>query len=318
MNFKQNILIPKFFLKRFFYWGGNPPCGTSLDCRIHFNSTSDESSGFQALLESDDAPSYSWWILFVCVRHALLITLAGITQAIMIDFLCIRSKFILKVAGPAITLYTVQSKGMPFILSFWGIYSFLFLYGNDRFANHWLFWQDAIDMFNDTNPSGGVTSLDSYKKFIILAFAVGVATSVKRFWVALFLGRQTYHRYASDLAILMKKILFIGKLARLGSDIEKYGFKASDFKSDHDFFVRTIKKEEPYEVIDSPLNSMKSGEDDALFGDENHVGRTLGYAQSSTRMKIEKLLGAWEEPKESSKKDVSFFSARLEFFYENI
>jgi hypothetical protein len=303
-----------------FYLAGNPPCGSSLYCGITFRNTTslltelnntsgllteEKKTTFLALLDNGNSPSYSWWILFVCVRHALLITLAAITQAVIVDFLCIRSKIILNLAGPAVTLYTVQSKGMPFILSFWGIYSFLFLYGEDRFANHWLFWQHVIDMFNATNPSGGITSLDSYKKMIMLALLVGVATSLKRFWVALLLGKQTYHRYASDLANLMRKILLIGKLAGLGKEMEKYGSHRFDFSCNRDFYVDTIRKELRPENEDCPLRSMKS-DDETLLGADNLVGRTLGYStQSSTRMKIEKLLGAWEEPKEVSKRDVS-------------
>lgn len=182
-----------------FYGFGNPPCGTTEECLA--DSTSD----------NKDA-SYSWWIIFVCVRNVFIFTLAAITEAIIVDFCCLRTRLFLTVAGPVVTLYTVQSKGWPFLLTYWGIYAFAFLYGDYPFARQWLYWQDAIDLFNASNPSGNVTNFTSYRNILLLAIVGGAAVSIKRFWVGLILGRNTYSRYATDLSAVMSKVLLIGQV----------------------------------------------------------------------------------------------------------
>ena len=115
----------------------------------------------------------------------------------------------------------VQSKGWPFTLFCWGINNFCFLYGKNSFARHWLFWQDAVDMvsrfwydevtvlcfvsnsvfivyplqFNATNPAGNVVESDTYLSFLAVAVGVGFIVATKRFWMGLFLGRQTFCKY---------------------------------------------------------------------------------------------------------------------------
>lgn len=248
----------------------------------------------------------SWWILFIFVRHILVVSLAAMSQSLIIDFLCMRSRIILKAFGPMVTLYTVQSKGWPFIITFWGIFSFFFLFGGTRFADNWLFWQDYIDMFNSSNASGGVTALKSYRTMLILAVAVGISVSFKRFWVGLFLGRQTFQRYAADLAVLMRKVLQIGQVASLSKEIEQCGYKLSDFNFYHESFSRRILDEDRSVDLASPSDL---GRDQNLsnpdVGAERVFGLQKDFSGSSARIKIEKLLGGWEEPKEFRKSDVS-------------
>jgi hypothetical protein len=306
-----------------FYVFGNPPCGTFEQCQdiqaslfnssIIYNQTvTNNPDNIVAVLQSFfvlDDTSYSWWILFV-IRHMLVLTGAFAIQAIVVDFLAMRSRIGLNLAGPTVTLYTVQSNGWPFVLTVWGILSFLFLHGKSRFANHWMFWQGAIDMFNDTNPSGGIPSSASYQRLLITAILVGITVSLKRFWVGLLLGRQTYHRYATDLAALMKKVLLIGQLAALAKDIEYYGYKLSDFGlQQHDVLTRSMNydvEDENEEELSRPsLKKSNSLGALSLVGSEQVFGLKKDFSGSSTRIKIEKLLGAWEEPKEIRNSDVS-------------
>ena len=62
----------------------------------------------------------SWWILFIGVRQVVTLTMALITQALVIDYLALGSRFSLKWLGPLPTLLIVQSKGWPFVSIFWG------------------------------------------------------------------------------------------------------------------------------------------------------------------------------------------------------
>jgi hypothetical protein len=98
-----------------------------------------------------------------------------------------------------------------------------FLYGKSSFARHWLFFQDYVDMvsrfhndfvkvlcfllhspfldyplqFNATNPAGNVVESERYLNFLAIGVGVGFVVATKRFWVGLFLGRQTFCKYIS-------------------------------------------------------------------------------------------------------------------------
>jgi hypothetical protein len=114
------------------------------------------------------------------------------TQALVIDFFCLRSTLSIKLFGPFLTLLVVQSKGWPFLAVVWGINDLCFLYGENSFARQWLFWQDLIDLFNITNPAGDIVASESYLRVLLVFVIGGFAVALKRFWLALFLGRQTF------------------------------------------------------------------------------------------------------------------------------
>jgi len=109
-----------------FYLAGNPPCND-----VQCSRTKDSVVGFI------EQASVSWWLLFICCRQAVTFTMARCTQAIVIDFMALRSKAMVKVCGPFATLFIVQSKGWPFTVCFWGIYDLILLYGENEFAKHW-------------------------------------------------------------------------------------------------------------------------------------------------------------------------------------
>lgn len=78
------------------------------------------------------------------------------------------------------------------VLVFWGLYDLALLSGSSAFAKHWAYAQGWIAMFTDSNPPGQVTSNEVYYQVIQIAIGVGVAVSLKRLVVGLFLGRQTF------------------------------------------------------------------------------------------------------------------------------
>jgi hypothetical protein len=293
-----------------FYVFENPPCGTTVQCTesvANTNLTNGTGSDLEEFIFAD--ASYSWWILFICVRHALMITLAAATKAFVIDFLCVRTRALLTVTGPVVTLFTVQSKGWPFLLSSWSIYSFALLYGKHPFAQHWLFFQDGIALFTDANPSGGITSLPAYRKVLILALAVGVAVTIKRFWIGITIGRHTFSRYASDLAKLMAKVLLVGQVAEIARDIESYGYKLDDFQLDHELFTKTISREEEngHDTDSTDLNKPGLNRNTTSgtyvpapfeLGKERVFGLRKDFSGTAARNKINQLLGEWEEPQE--------------------
>jgi hypothetical protein len=51
-----------------------------------------------------------------------------------------------------LTLLIAQSKGWPFMALTWGLLDLALLHGSSEFASSWLYWQDAMDVFNKANP----------------------------------------------------------------------------------------------------------------------------------------------------------------------
>jgi hypothetical protein len=141
--------------------------------------------------------SASWWLLFMCVRQVITFSLALGMQGVMIDFLSLGSRVMLRLVGPVITLLIVTAKGWPFIVFWWAIFDFAMLHGEGAFAKHWAFWQDAIDMFNSNNPSGNIVNNEWNTRVLSIAISVSVVVAVKRFVVGLYLGRQTFCKFVS-------------------------------------------------------------------------------------------------------------------------
>jgi len=158
-----------------FYLAGNVPTGRS----------SDGSPGTKA--------SPSWWLLFV-VRQFVTMSIGLFLQVVIIDFLCIGTKGMLRLLGPLLTLLIVQSKGWPFVVFCWSILDFGLLYGNNKFVQHWAYFQELVGLFNSENPSGGIVGSEWNRRILLIGVSVSLCTSLKRFVVGLILGRQTFRK----------------------------------------------------------------------------------------------------------------------------
>jgi hypothetical protein len=234
---------------------------------------------------SEGDASISWWLLFVVVRQILTLSLAKGMEAFVIDFLCVRTNNSLRLLGPFFTLMVVQSKGWPFQLLAWGVLDFMMLYGNTKFARHWLFYQSWVGVFNASNPAGRVTEASSYKTVLILFIFVGGIAAFKRVFVGILYGQGVYRRYGRDLAVLMKKAYLIGAVAELSKDGNAMS-RAHEFNLD-------------YETLSQKLNDY----DEEDYDDPSHVlidtrkkERYSGGLSTTQKMKIHELLGEWEEP----------------------
>jgi hypothetical protein len=220
------VMVPSLAVAALLYYGANnPPHGRGV---TNVTATGVNETDFGALddvFKKIDDPSISWWFIFLGARQPVTFTLARITQAFVIDFLCLRTNMALRFCGSFLTLLTVQAKGWPFLLLWWSFYNFFLLFGNRDFAHHWAYWQDVIDMFNENNQAGNVTESGIYKRCLCVAVILGVVVAIKRFWLGLWLGRRTYQRYAAQLTSTLKKSLLIGQVASLARDIERFYYK---------------------------------------------------------------------------------------------
>jgi hypothetical protein len=171
-----------------FNLAGNPPTGYYDVHGIASGNSFDNESTID--VRSSKA-SASWWLLFLGARQVITFSLAMGTELILIDFLSLRVRGTLRLLGPWITLLIVQSKGWPFLIFAWGLYDFCLLYGDHTFYEHWLYWQE-VDMFTEKNPAGDVVFSDTNRRILLVAVSVGLVVAIKRLWLALFLGKQTF------------------------------------------------------------------------------------------------------------------------------
>lgn len=150
----------------------------------------------------------SWWLIFV-VRQMTTLALAKFTEYVIVDFLSLRSRVMLRLTGSFNTLTLVQARGWPCTLTLWGIYDFLMLAGETDFAEHWLFYQDAIDMFNKENDGGNIVDDDFYRRLLISAIVLGICTSLKRTMVAVNLGQRAIGELYGSHFIIGSCFLFV-------------------------------------------------------------------------------------------------------------
>jgi len=117
--------------------------------------------------EGPHGASWSWWLNFI-VRQAVSLLLAQITQFILIDFIVLETRVAVWALGKLLTLLAIQAKGWPLLAVFWATWNFAFNHGNTRYAQHWLYWQSSIRMFNGRNPGGDVVTDPKYRVILLV------------------------------------------------------------------------------------------------------------------------------------------------------
>lgn len=144
-----------------------------------------------AMEEGDPCASWSWWIIFVGIRQPITLVVARVVEVFAVNIFSLRTRITLRMWGPFVTLWIVQSKGWPALLTTWAIVDFVVLYGRSKWTNHWLFWQDAIEMCNANNPAGLVLDSSAYTRVLSAGITAGVLTGLKRLWLSSYLGTRT-------------------------------------------------------------------------------------------------------------------------------
>ena len=270
-----------------YYFADNPYTGYAGD------GENDEEESTQ-----NNKASISYWIIFICIRQVVTLTLALLTQAVVIDFLAVSSWIFLRFFGPVVTLFLAGSKGFPFVVTAWGIYDLALLSGSSRFAQHWAYAQTWIEMFNANNPAGTVTSSQLYLQIIQIAIALGIAISIKRLVVGLFLGRQTFAHYSQDLASVMNKMVLVGAVAGHARDIER-NRKEFLLKSRNlaNAWVLGWNSEDLRGMMSATLPESGSKIEESTKNDKS-------YQDAENSSKIMDLLDRWEEPDRKSQREV--------------
>lgn len=176
------FIIPSTLIAAFcFYAIGNPRHGGASDLDVEASS--------------EIKASVSWWFLFLGVRQVLTQACAWLIEVLLIDFVCLKTRIFTDLLGSYVSLWIAQAKGWPFRAIVWGFLNIVLLTGSGEYANHWLFWQDWIDMCNANNPSGAVPDNKFYKRFLYCMIGFGFATGAKRSILANFMGKRLVCKY---------------------------------------------------------------------------------------------------------------------------
>jgi hypothetical protein len=248
-------------------------------------------------------------------------------DAIVIDYVALRTKLMNRILGPYLTLFVVGSRGWPLITFSWSALDFILLYGSTHFANHWyersvvsliievslptmhvhhnsffrpsfrLFYQDAIRMFSKDNPSGDIPDASWYQTLLILCIVIPFLVAVKRYYTGLAQGRRLYNRYGEELSRVMERVLFINKVGKLARDIESLGLRFENFDFEVADYQRGNSAERsPDSSGDSPNIPLESRGADPMV---------QGLYNVSIKARLNELLGEWEEPESARDREVS-------------
>jgi len=288
-----------------FYVADNPPTGVLLPKddgrRPALNGTTFLIDTEGQVVDPAKA-SASWWILFVFVRQTVTLTMALLTQVFVVDFMSIHTGITFRCCGAWPTLLILQSRGWPFVAFFWGVFDFALLSGDNPFVHHWLYFQNAIGLFNETNPSGNVLATVWNYRVLSLLVCVSVAVSVKRLLMGVYLGKKTFVQFSDKLTTSMKKILLISEVAFLARDIERKSRRSRN--NDTMLPLAEVKLEGLYKSAEddnstggsdvSPSTIRESRKMSVIDPNDRHP--LTGKLNATQEARITRLLGSWEEP----------------------
>ena len=104
----------------------------------------------------------SWWIIFLGVRHPIVLAVARFSEFIFSNFCGASSPRFMKLVGPRVGLLLAHSKGWPCVLLFYSLYCLQLLYGNYSFVKHWLYWYVRPFFLPISLSNGETISKDKY------------------------------------------------------------------------------------------------------------------------------------------------------------
>lgn len=206
------------------------------------------------------------------------------------------------------------------------------LYGTSPFVNHWGYWQDYIELFNECNSSGTVISSNTNLKVQLIALVVSLVVALKRLLIGFYQGRKTFLHYSEELSRLMTKILLISEISNLSLYLEledqdddepdepdspmNYARNrvSHPYRSNRSSITgidnvtqilkRSIDDEEGFSgdgsQADSSLKTNSTYKTSAtknrLLVTDRHKKLVTGLLSQAQKRRIERLLGSWREP----------------------
>lgn len=241
--------------------------------------------------------SFSWWFLFF-IRQMITFSLAQLSQFLLIDFIALETRLVVRTLGKMFTLMAMQAKGWPTVIVFWAIWNFALLHGSGIVSRHWGFRQNRLAIFNDSNPSGNIVSGQVYTDLLISMIVVGCLVVVKRLLASFMLGKKKYGKYGPEMESIMRKVLLIAEVSLLAEDIE---FEA--YRGRHTMIPMQLKTKGTrcgwlYNEYDMPEDS---GDKENNLSDDDSISYSDVYEIESNSSHGEVIGGDIKEEKENTK-----------------
>lgn len=180
-------------------------------------------------MESQHKSTLSWWLIFLS-RQAIMFELARIVEHFVVHGLMLKTTWFVKLCGPLVTLFAIQSSGWPFVLVCWSICDIIFLRGKMKFQQNW-FYFTGLEIFSEANEGGHVLLSGEYFRILLAVLFAGLAHSVKRTIVAMYFGKRTFLTYKDRLEKLLVDIVLVAEVAELA---EEAGFFSNSLGSCYD------------------------------------------------------------------------------------
>ena len=231
------------------------------------SNATDYSSAIDSYPPEDRPLSYSYWILFWLTRQGCTFAIAKGAQFVLMSMVTKTMMF-----PPTVKLVMLQGRGWPWHWMFWGITDFILMFGEGEFGRHWLFFQDYADVFNTSNPDGGITTKQTYRGILIFAIIMGIIIAAKRFIVGLVFGKNTYIRFAEKVTQALGKLLLVSKVAKFAVsnrifDLDKVDYEvealegwhhAKPIEEEDEEKHDKLLKDQPEKQVEKPLEKRPS------------------------------------------------------------
>ena len=94
------------------------------------------------------------------------------------------------------------------------------MHGDSDFYEHWFYSAD-IEMLNPANRADGIVDSEVYTDILLSMIMAGVATSIKRTILALYLGKRVYIHYKPKLEKVMIDMLLLTEVAELANALDE-------------------------------------------------------------------------------------------------
>lgn len=167
----------------------------------------------------------SWWFNFAG-RQVITLELARLTQWLLLDLWLCRSGSSARErpwwkVDPLVTLWSIHSRGWPFLISTWALWDLLILHGDNPFNTHWLYWTGWALYSNENANSGAfVISSDLYLRILLAMLVAGIATAAKCVYVVLQFSRRQVQTFQIRLKAILGELVTVSQIAALATQAD--------------------------------------------------------------------------------------------------
>ena len=248
----------------------------------------------------------SWWCNFA-VRQLVTLELARLSMWLLVDVLVLGTRITVKLLGPLLTLFFIQAKGWPFVVTIWSLWDLCILHGDNDFQVHWFYWT-GLKIYNLEDAASGSYIINSgiYLRILLAAVIAGSASAVKRLCLTIVFSKRQCTDFKPRLEKILAEMVLVTEVAALAANSD-----ALSALSEQDELVLPANLDQKKKGVarvggvgDVHWKSIKFHEVQADEDDEVHYPKlrdTSGSRQylsmnSSGHFKVRDLLDRWDEP----------------------